>query len=93
MKQQSQVLKRDFTDLTNKVQCLNIEVFFSGPLPTVRRRGDERFSRLMMLKTDGSNTHVLLNQWTLLTISTYFGDAGSPLRQMDFALTSQEYSC
>uniref|UniRef100_A0A0F8ASY6 Uncharacterized protein n=1 Tax=Larimichthys crocea TaxID=215358 RepID=A0A0F8ASY6_LARCR len=48
VKQQSEVLKRDFVDLMKRVQCLNTEVFFSGPLPTVRR-GDERFSRLMML--------------------------------------------
>ncbi|KAK0147691.1 hypothetical protein N1851_012825 [Merluccius polli] len=48
VKQQSEVLKRDFNDLLNKVQCLKTEVFISGPLPTVRR-GDERFSRLLML--------------------------------------------
>ncbi|KAK0156365.1 CDK5 regulatory subunit-associated protein 1 [Merluccius polli] len=47
-KQQSEVLKRDFNDLLNKVRCLNTEVSISGPLPTVRR-GDERFSRLLML--------------------------------------------
>ncbi|KAK0150005.1 hypothetical protein N1851_009239 [Merluccius polli] len=48
VKQQSEVLKRDFNDMLNKVRCLNTEVFISGPLPTVRR-GDERFSRLLML--------------------------------------------
>ncbi|KAK0156626.1 hypothetical protein N1851_000057 [Merluccius polli] len=48
VKQQSEVLKRDFNDLLNKVRCLNTEVFISGPLPTVWR-GDERFSRLLML--------------------------------------------
>lgn len=48
VKQQSEVLKQEFIDLLNKVQCLNTKVFFSSPLPTVRR-GDERFSRLMML--------------------------------------------
>ncbi|KAK0147117.1 hypothetical protein N1851_013541 [Merluccius polli] len=48
VKQQSEVLKRDFNDLLNKVRCLNTEVFISGPLPTVRQ-GDERFSRLLML--------------------------------------------
>ncbi|KAK0143692.1 hypothetical protein N1851_018111 [Merluccius polli] len=48
VKQQSEVLKRDFNDLLNKVRCLNTEVFISGPLPTVRR-GDEKFSRLLML--------------------------------------------
>ncbi|KAK0136925.1 hypothetical protein N1851_026895 [Merluccius polli] len=48
VKQQSEVLKPDFNDLLNKVRCLNTEVFISRPLPTVRR-GDERFSRLLML--------------------------------------------
>ncbi|KAK0143948.1 hypothetical protein N1851_017728 [Merluccius polli] len=48
VKQQSEVLKRDFNDLLNKVRCLNTELSISGPLPTVRR-GDERFSRLLML--------------------------------------------
>ena len=48
VKQQSEILKRDFNDLLNKVRCLNTEVFISGPLPTVRRE-DERFSRLLML--------------------------------------------
>lgn len=48
VKQQSEVLKRDFMDLLNKVRRLNTQVFISGPLPTVRR-GAERFSRLMML--------------------------------------------
>ncbi|KAK0134691.1 hypothetical protein N1851_029707 [Merluccius polli] len=48
VKQQSEVLKQDFNDLLNKVRCLNTEVFISGPQPTVRR-GDERFSRLLML--------------------------------------------
>ncbi|KAK0150571.1 hypothetical protein N1851_008323 [Merluccius polli] len=48
VKQQSEVLKRDFNDLLNKVRCLNTDVFISGPLPTVRQ-GDERFSRLLML--------------------------------------------
>ncbi|KAK0156136.1 hypothetical protein N1851_000584 [Merluccius polli] len=48
VKQQSEVMKRDFNDLLNKVRCLNTEVFISGPLPTVRR-GDKRLSRLLML--------------------------------------------
>ncbi|KAM4592398.1 uncharacterized protein PAE49_010282 [Odontesthes bonariensis] len=48
VKQQSEVLKQDFMDLVNKVRCTSTEVFFSGPLPTVWK-GDERFSRLMML--------------------------------------------
>lgn len=34
-KQQSEVLKPDFVDLLNTVQCLNAEVFLSGPLLTV----------------------------------------------------------
>uniref|UniRef100_A0A667Z3M9 OSK domain-containing protein n=1 Tax=Myripristis murdjan TaxID=586833 RepID=A0A667Z3M9_9TELE len=48
VKQQSEVLKQDFTDLLKKVQSLDMDVYLSGPLPMVRR-GDERFSRLMML--------------------------------------------
>ena len=48
VKQQSEVLKQDFTNLLNKVRPLDTVVFFSGPLPTVRR-GDERLSRLLML--------------------------------------------
>ncbi|KAK0152286.1 hypothetical protein N1851_006336 [Merluccius polli] len=36
------------SEVSNKVRCLNTEVSISGPLPTVRR-GDERFSRLLML--------------------------------------------
>ncbi|KAK0136994.1 hypothetical protein N1851_026861 [Merluccius polli] len=84
VKQQSEVLKRDFNDLLNKVRCLNTEVFISGPLPTVRR-GDERFSRLLML-----------NRWlkdTCAAQSVNFIDnfnADTSLRQMHFALTSQE---
>lgn len=35
VKQQSELLKQDFTDLMNKVQCMNTEVFFSGSLPNV----------------------------------------------------------
>ena len=48
VKQQSEVLKQDFSDLLNKVRSLDTVVFVSAPLPTVRR-GDERFSRLLML--------------------------------------------
>ncbi|XP_044049693.1 uncharacterized protein LOC122875043 [Siniperca chuatsi] len=50
VKQQSDVLKRDFNDLLNTVSSLNAEVFISGPLPPVRR-GVERFSRLLALNT------------------------------------------
>lgn len=40
VKQQSEVLKRDFTDLMNKVQCVNTEVFFrhQQPLPRTRNK-------------------------------------------------------
>ncbi|KAK0151649.1 hypothetical protein N1851_007049 [Merluccius polli] len=55
VKQQSEVLK--LFDLLNKVRCLNTEVFISGPLPTVRR-GDERFSRLLMLNRWLKDTHL-----------------------------------
>ena len=48
VKQQSEVLKQDFTDLLTKIRSLDTVVFVSGPLPTVRR-GDERSSRLLML--------------------------------------------
>uniref|UniRef100_A0A3P8RHM4 SGNH hydrolase-type esterase domain-containing protein n=1 Tax=Astatotilapia calliptera TaxID=8154 RepID=A0A3P8RHM4_ASTCA len=47
-KQQSEVLKRDFTGLLNTVNSLNAAVFVSGPVPPVRG-GDERFSRLFTL--------------------------------------------
>ena len=40
--------------------------------------------------TAGSKLHVMLNQWTLLTILTFSGNADISLRQMDSALTSQE---
>ena len=48
VKQQSEVLKQDFTNLLNKVRSLDTVVFVSAPLPTVRR-GDERLSRLLVL--------------------------------------------
>uniref|UniRef100_A0A665W5N9 SGNH hydrolase-type esterase domain-containing protein n=1 Tax=Echeneis naucrates TaxID=173247 RepID=A0A665W5N9_ECHNA len=47
-KQQSEVLKRDFTGLLNTVSSLNAVVFISGPVPPLRR-GQERFSRLSAL--------------------------------------------
>ncbi|CAI5677846.1 unnamed protein product [Oreochromis niloticus] len=47
-KQQSEVLKRDFTGLLNTVNSLNAAVFISGPVPPVRG-GDERFIRLFAL--------------------------------------------
>ncbi|KAK9513151.1 hypothetical protein VZT92_026712 [Zoarces viviparus] len=48
VKQQSEVLKRDFIDLLNTVSSVKAEVFISGPLPPVRG-GDEGFSRLFAL--------------------------------------------
>ena len=48
LRQKSEILKQDFTELLNKVEHLDTEVLISGPLPTVQR-GDERFSRLWML--------------------------------------------
>ncbi|XP_037636978.1 uncharacterized protein LOC119494862 [Sebastes umbrosus] len=50
VKQQSEVLKRDFTGLLNTVSSVNAQVFISGPLPPIRR-GVERFSRLLGLNT------------------------------------------
>ncbi len=47
-KQQSEVLKWDFTVLMNMVSSVKAEVFISGPLLPVRG-GDERFSRLRAL--------------------------------------------
>uniref|UniRef100_A0A8C9XI99 OSK domain-containing protein n=1 Tax=Sander lucioperca TaxID=283035 RepID=A0A8C9XI99_SANLU len=48
VKQQSEVLNRDFMNLLNTVSSLNAEVFISGPIPPVRI-GAERFSRLLAL--------------------------------------------
>uniref|UniRef100_A0A3B4VIK0 SGNH hydrolase-type esterase domain-containing protein n=1 Tax=Seriola dumerili TaxID=41447 RepID=A0A3B4VIK0_SERDU len=50
VKQQSEILKRDFTDPLNIVSSLNVEVFISGPLPPVRG-GAVRFSRSLALNT------------------------------------------
>lgn len=50
-KQQSEVLKRDFTGLLNTVNSLNAAVFISGPVLPVRG-GDERFSRLLNKYTE-----------------------------------------
>lgn len=46
VKQQSEVLKQDFSDLLITVSCLDTEVFISGPLPPFRK-GVEKFSRLL----------------------------------------------
>ena len=58
VKQQSEVLKQDFIELLDKVRSLDIALFISGPLPTIRG-GDERFSRLLML-----------NKWLKTTCAT-----------------------
>uniref|UniRef100_A0A3Q3SCN1 SGNH hydrolase-type esterase domain-containing protein n=1 Tax=Mastacembelus armatus TaxID=205130 RepID=A0A3Q3SCN1_9TELE len=50
VKQQSEILKKDFNNLLNTVRSLNAEVFISGPLPPVRG-GTEKFSRLLALNT------------------------------------------
>uniref|UniRef100_A0A3Q2V3Y7 SGNH hydrolase-type esterase domain-containing protein n=1 Tax=Haplochromis burtoni TaxID=8153 RepID=A0A3Q2V3Y7_HAPBU len=55
-KQQSEVLKRDFTGLLNTVNSLNAAVFISGPVPPVRG-GDERFSRLFALNKSACADH------------------------------------
>lgn len=47
-KQQSEVLKQDFTELLDTVSSVKADVFISGPFPPVRH-ADERFSRLWAL--------------------------------------------
>ena len=47
-KQQSEVLKQDFTELLNTVSSVKADVFLSGPIPPVRY-AEERFSRLRAL--------------------------------------------
>ncbi|CAJ1085741.1 unnamed protein product [Xyrichtys novacula] len=46
--EQSEKLKRDFSELLKTVSSLNAQVFISGPLPPIKR-GDMRFSRLFAL--------------------------------------------
>lgn len=48
-KQQSEVLKLDFTQLLNTVSLLKADVFISGPVPLVER-GEKSFSRFLALK-------------------------------------------
>uniref|UniRef100_A0A673A5R4 Uncharacterized protein n=1 Tax=Sphaeramia orbicularis TaxID=375764 RepID=A0A673A5R4_9TELE len=48
VKQQSEVLKQDFTELLNTVSSVKAGVFISGPIPPLRYAG-ERFSRLWAL--------------------------------------------
>lgn len=50
VKQQSEMLKQDFTDLLNTVGCLDVKILISAPLPSVRG-GAERFSRSVGLNT------------------------------------------
>ena len=53
--EQSEILKKDFSDLLDKLSSLDIEVFISGPLPPIRG-GDMRFSRLWALSQFLSRT-------------------------------------
>ena len=46
-RQQSEILKKNFTALFQTLSALNVEVYISGPLPPMR--GSERFSRLFGL--------------------------------------------
>lgn len=48
VKQQSEVLKQDFTELLKTVSSVKADVFISGPIPPVRN-AEERFSRLRAL--------------------------------------------
>uniref|UniRef100_A0A8C5GPA4 SGNH hydrolase-type esterase domain-containing protein n=1 Tax=Gouania willdenowi TaxID=441366 RepID=A0A8C5GPA4_GOUWI len=47
-KEESEVLKQDFTHLLKTVSCLQPKVFISGPIPPVRK-GDLKFSRIYSL--------------------------------------------
>ena len=62
VKQESEVLNRDFMNLLNAVSSLNAKVFISGPIPPVRG-GAERFGRLLALNrwlsTACTNNHSL----------------------------------
>lgn len=58
-KQQSEVLKQDFTELLNTVSSVKADVFISGPIPPVRY-AEERFSRLRAL-----------NKWLSTACATY----------------------
>lgn len=62
VKQLTEILKLDFPALLNMLRSLKIELFISGPLPTVRRE-DVRFSRLMTL----NRWHATV-KWTSLII-------------------------
>uniref|UniRef100_A0A3Q3FN22 Uncharacterized protein n=1 Tax=Labrus bergylta TaxID=56723 RepID=A0A3Q3FN22_9LABR len=58
-KQQSKVLKQDFTGLLRMVSPLDVDMFISSPIPPVRR-AEERFSRLLALNnwlTTACNAH------------------------------------
>uniref|UniRef100_A0A8C5DJ96 SGNH hydrolase-type esterase domain-containing protein n=1 Tax=Gouania willdenowi TaxID=441366 RepID=A0A8C5DJ96_GOUWI len=47
-KEESEVLKQDFTQLLKTVSCIQPKVFISGPIPPVRK-GDLKFSRIYSL--------------------------------------------
>uniref|UniRef100_A0A8C5GPC5 SGNH hydrolase-type esterase domain-containing protein n=1 Tax=Gouania willdenowi TaxID=441366 RepID=A0A8C5GPC5_GOUWI len=47
-KEESEVLKQDFTHLLKTVSCIQPKVFISGPIPPVRK-GDLKFSRIYSL--------------------------------------------
>ncbi|KAK0156621.1 hypothetical protein N1851_000052 [Merluccius polli] len=49
-REESELLKRDFTELLDTLDKLDIKSFISGPLPTVDR-GMNTFSRLLRLNT------------------------------------------
>ena len=49
-REQSELLKRDYTDLFDTLDKIHIKSFISGPIPAVDR-GINRFSRLLGLNT------------------------------------------
>ena len=55
VKEHSEILKKDFSDLLDKLSSLDIKVFISGPLPPISG-GDMRFSRLRALSKFLSRT-------------------------------------
>ncbi len=92
-KQQSEILKRGFTDLLDTLSSFNTGVFISGPIPPVSTSQVERFSRLLVLNTCLSNAcslHSVHMEGTFLKILTFSGTADIFLEQMEFASTSQE---
>lgn len=49
-KQNSEILKRDFTELLRTISSLDCEVYISGPLPSINMNS-EKFSRTLALNT------------------------------------------